>query len=204
MPRTQQIANKSLKIFIILFYFLKKKTLLRCYWTLSQLCCCLWASLTAGLHGPPKGKAKKSDGFWHCAGSPKILAHLTSQRGDAGEGKRAVEKKKKERQKERKSSSNKTRWKRGKTSRGLQIIEVMRFHLLRRLQRRVADYHHYHLVLLLATHNNKQCKPSCTKHGLSSITHTQTHIHTGILWYYIFLAVVASRKIKIKKLKTSL
>lgn len=52
-----------------------------------------------GLHGPPKGKAKKSDGFWHCAGSPKILAHLTSQRDDGGEGGKEHRRKKKKKEK---------------------------------------------------------------------------------------------------------
>ena len=31
-----------------------------------------------------RGKAKKSDGFWRCVERPKILAHLTSPRGDGG------------------------------------------------------------------------------------------------------------------------
>lgn len=35
-----------------------------------------------GFHRLPKGKVKKADGFWRRAVSPKILAHLTSQRGD--------------------------------------------------------------------------------------------------------------------------
>ena len=37
-----------------------------------------------GFHGPPKRKAKKSDGFWRHGGRPKILAHLTLWLGDEG------------------------------------------------------------------------------------------------------------------------
>lgn len=48
-----------------------------------------------GFHRPPEGKAKKSDGFWRCAGSPKILVHLTSPRGNGGCAEGGQEKEKK-------------------------------------------------------------------------------------------------------------
>lgn len=35
-----------------------------------------------GFHRLPRGKVKKADGFWQHAAGPKILAHLTSRRGD--------------------------------------------------------------------------------------------------------------------------
>lgn len=35
-----------------------------------------------GFHRLPRGKVKKADGFWRHAAGPKILAHLTSRRGD--------------------------------------------------------------------------------------------------------------------------
>lgn len=35
-----------------------------------------------GFHRLPRGKVKKADGFWRHAAGPKILAPLTSRRGD--------------------------------------------------------------------------------------------------------------------------
>lgn len=163
-------------VFSIFFAFLL------CYWTLSPLCCCLWASLTVGFHGPPKGKAKKSHAFWRHAGSPKILAHLTSPRGNGGGPKRGQKKT----HKKALTSFNKTWWKWGKTSGSRQIRERLRLHLLRRLRRREVDYHHYHLVLLLATHNNKQDRPCCTNQGLGWIRQTNKHTNTHFIWHLCF------------------
>ncbi len=69
----------------------------------------------------------------------------------------------------------------------MKIREWVRLHLLQRLQRRAVDYHHYHLVMLLATYNNKQGRPCCTNRRLGWIRqtnkhkHTRKHTHTHIL-----------------------